>query len=200
MVTHAVLFEIIPDLAIDTFRTLPNGRPNPNYGNLYVAWTRIYSAGQFPGSPMRRRDRHHDRRVEGCGRSWDTRMRELDAIPRTTIEDSVNDPGTYAGLASVDRARLAVGPEGDVYVSNSAAAISVSTTRQTPGGVSSVPIIKPAKGSHLHWDVDVSDGRWAAQQSIPYPHRPRDGCRSRPPRPPLRRGARSCHRSVGKPA
>ena len=41
----------MPDLAIDTFRTLPDGSPNPNYGNMYEVWTRYYPAGQFPGEP-----------------------------------------------------------------------------------------------------------------------------------------------------
>src|SRR5262249_54530725 len=33
---NPVSFEIIPDLAVDTFPTLPSGEPNPNHGNLYV--------------------------------------------------------------------------------------------------------------------------------------------------------------------
>jgi hypothetical protein len=49
--THPVYFEIKPDLAIDTYRTLPNGQPNPNYGSLYMSWSRYYPAGQFPGEP-----------------------------------------------------------------------------------------------------------------------------------------------------
>jgi hypothetical protein len=44
-------FEVTPDLAIDTFRTLPDGRPNPRYGAMYETWTRIYPPGQFPGDP-----------------------------------------------------------------------------------------------------------------------------------------------------
>src|SRR5947209_1369168 len=48
---HPAFFEVIPDLAIDTFRTLPNGQPNPNYSNLYVCWTRVYPASPFPGEP-----------------------------------------------------------------------------------------------------------------------------------------------------
>ena len=44
-------FEVTPDLAIDTFRTLPDGSPNPRYGAMYETWTRIYPAGQFPGDP-----------------------------------------------------------------------------------------------------------------------------------------------------
>jgi hypothetical protein len=33
-------FEITPDLAIDTFPTLPDGSANPQYGELYETWTR----------------------------------------------------------------------------------------------------------------------------------------------------------------
>src|SRR5262249_40550787 len=41
-----VPFDVIPELAVDTFPTLPDGQPNPNRGNLYAAWTRNYPAGQ----------------------------------------------------------------------------------------------------------------------------------------------------------
>ena len=48
-----VLFEIIPDLAVDTSRRLPDGRPNPNFGNLYAVWTRLYPAGlPFPNADI----------------------------------------------------------------------------------------------------------------------------------------------------
>ncbi len=42
-----VPFEIKPDLAIDTFATLPGKQPNPYYGSLYVCWSRYYPAGRF---------------------------------------------------------------------------------------------------------------------------------------------------------
>ncbi len=44
-----VPFEALPNLAIDTTATLPNGQPNPNRGRLYVTWTRYYPVGQMPG-------------------------------------------------------------------------------------------------------------------------------------------------------
>jgi len=47
--TDPVPLETFPDLAIDTFRLLPDGQPNPNYGNEYVTYTQLYPAGQFPG-------------------------------------------------------------------------------------------------------------------------------------------------------
>src|SRR5262249_16136865 len=46
-----VPFEIDPNFAIDTYKTLPNGQPNPRYGDLYMAWVRVYPPGQFPGDP-----------------------------------------------------------------------------------------------------------------------------------------------------
>src|SRR5262249_19641325 len=44
-------FDLLPDLAIDTFARLPNGATNPNYGAMYVTWMRVYPAGQMPGAP-----------------------------------------------------------------------------------------------------------------------------------------------------
>ena len=62
---NRVFFEVIPDLAIDTFRTLPNGQPNPNYGNQYVVWTRVYPPGQYPeAAECDRRDRYDDCRLQ----------------------------------------------------------------------------------------------------------------------------------------
>src|SRR5262249_32632365 len=49
--TDKVPYEIMPDLAVDPFATLPDGRPNPNYGTLYDVWARYYATGQFPGQP-----------------------------------------------------------------------------------------------------------------------------------------------------
>ena len=46
-----VPFDIKPDIAIDTFRKLPNGKKNPNYGDIYAIWSRYYPAGEFPGEP-----------------------------------------------------------------------------------------------------------------------------------------------------
>jgi hypothetical protein len=113
-----VFFEIIPDLAIDTFPNLPNGQPNPNYGNMYVAWSRLYPVGQFPGHPE----------INGGidimiavsrdgGQSWETKLQENDGILATVIEDPENTSG-LPGLGVLDQARLAIGPEGEIYLSN----------------------------------------------------------------------------------
>ncbi len=44
-----VPYETLPDLAIDRSALLPSGQPNPNYGKIYVTWSRFYAAGQMPG-------------------------------------------------------------------------------------------------------------------------------------------------------
>jgi hypothetical protein len=113
---HPVSFEIEPDLAVDTFRNLPNGQPNPNYGNLYVVWSRIYVPGQFPGHPE----------IDGGidimlavsrdgGLSWQTRLQEQNGVAVTVIQDPTNTVG-LPGLGLVDQARITIGPEGDIYV------------------------------------------------------------------------------------
>jgi hypothetical protein len=115
---HPVFFETTPDLAVDTFRNLPNGRPNPNYGNLYVAWSRLYPNGQFPGHPE----------IDGGidillavstdgGLSWQTRLQEQNGIAVTVVQDPLNTLG-LPGLGIVDQPRLAIGPEGDIYESD----------------------------------------------------------------------------------
>src|SRR5262249_53715294 len=48
---HPVPFDILPDLNIDTFRTLPDGALNPNYGTLYATWAQYYPPGRYPGPP-----------------------------------------------------------------------------------------------------------------------------------------------------
>jgi BNR/Asp-box repeat len=120
--TNPVDFEVIPDLAIDTFRTLPNGQPNPNYGNQYEVWTRIYVPGLFPGDPnstggtdiMVAVSKDH-------GQTW-----QIQYVPGTTNETVIQDPlnsiATGASLAPLglgvqDQAQVTVGPEGDLYVS-----------------------------------------------------------------------------------
>ncbi len=49
--TTPVPFDINADLNIDLYRTLPDGQPNPYYGDMYVNWSRYYPAGLFPGEP-----------------------------------------------------------------------------------------------------------------------------------------------------
>ncbi|MBI3462472.1 MAG: hypothetical protein HY000_05340, partial [Planctomycetes bacterium] len=136
---NQVFFEVIPDLAIDTFRQLPNEQPNPNHGNVYVAWTRLYPPGQYPGQPQSRGDGEIMVAVSlDMGQTWTTRLQpkvvwtdsngdgvqqedELTTILVSVIRDKSFDPlggNVDPGEAFRDQARLTVGPEGDIYVSN----------------------------------------------------------------------------------
>jgi hypothetical protein len=122
---HPVLFECIPDLAIDTFRTLPNGRPNPNYGNQYVVWTRVYPAGEFPGVPTSNGGTDLILAVSrDGGQSYQTQLENVPGIPTpvTVIQDPLNNLEIQSGvgLGLADQAHLGIGPEGDIYVTNCA--------------------------------------------------------------------------------
>jgi hypothetical protein len=130
-----VFFEVLPDLAIDTFVTLPNGGPNPNYANLYVVWTRLYPPGQQPGYPQSQGGGDVMISVSrDGGQSWHTQL-----CPREVWQDTNGDnvrqddevvkflgtPIVYLsengsappGMAFVDQPHLAIGPEADIYVS-----------------------------------------------------------------------------------
>ena len=116
-----VPFDIIPDLAIDTFQYLPGGKTlNPNYGSLYEVWSHYYPAGQFPGEPNSTGGSQVMIAVSRDGGiNWQTQLalRANTGLMETVIEDSFDSgtgPGPGAGTANWPH--LAVGPEGDVYV------------------------------------------------------------------------------------
>jgi hypothetical protein len=134
-----VPFEVIPDLAIDTFAALPDGQPNPNHGNLYVAWTHLFPPGQYLGQPSASggSDIWIAVSTDG-GLTWQIRLQEqqvwIDAdgdgiqqpnefvpVRVSVIRDALLDPiggGAPPGLGACDQAHLAIGPEGDIYLSN----------------------------------------------------------------------------------
>jgi hypothetical protein len=103
-----VPFDTIPDLAIDRSALLPNGQPNPNYGRIYVTWTRWYPAGQFP-SPSGVANGGSDTLIgvsQNGGAAWSY------VILRTN-SDATSPPG--GGQANLSH--VTVGPEGNVYFS-----------------------------------------------------------------------------------
>jgi hypothetical protein len=115
--TDPVDFEVTPDLAIDTFAKLPDGKTNPNYDDMYEVWTRNYTPGTFPGEPtftggtdgMIAVSKDH-------GQTWQI---EADKNGVTAIDDPVrnlSDGGPGEGY--VDQVHVTVGPEGDVYVAD----------------------------------------------------------------------------------
>ncbi len=121
---HPVDFELYPDLAIDTFPTLPGGQANPNYGNLYETWARIYAAGHFPGEADSTGGSDVMVAVSrDGGRTWAIQLQQL---PGTGVLVSViekDDPGSPntgeaipPGLGFMVYPHVTVGPDGDVYV------------------------------------------------------------------------------------
>jgi hypothetical protein len=121
--TDKVPYEIMPQLAVDTFATLPDGRPNPNYGTLYDVWARYYPSGQFPGEPTSVGGSQmfiavsHD-----GGQTWQIQLKQPPgaAAPTTVIETSPDTGiGLQAGTGYAFWSKVTVGPQGDVYVADS---------------------------------------------------------------------------------
>jgi FG-GAP-like repeat len=120
---NRVPFDINPDLAIDTFPTLPNGQPNPNYGSLYAVWARYYPAGLYPGEPDSLGGSNIMLAVSrDGGRSWQLQLESQPSEsddPVTVIFNAGAFTGRLfpAGLGLENWAHVTVGPEGDLYVS-----------------------------------------------------------------------------------
>jgi hypothetical protein len=113
-----VFAETIPDLAVDTFANLPDGRPNPNHGDLYVTWTRAYPSGQFPGDAQSTGGTDIMLAVsEDGGQTWQTRTQQQGGSTASAIQVQNNNGRVAAGNGFVDFSHVSVGPEGDLYVS-----------------------------------------------------------------------------------
>jgi hypothetical protein len=119
---NPVPFELNPDLAVDTFRNLPDGRANPNYGNLYEVWARFYPAGQFPGEPTATGGSDVFLAVSrDGGQTWQVQLQQLPGtgLLVSVIQkggDSPNSGGVPPGFGFVTFPHPTVGPDGDVYV------------------------------------------------------------------------------------
>ena len=126
-----VPFVIIPDLAIDTFKTLPNGQRNERYGSLYVTYSRFYPPGQFPGEPnsIGGSNAMISVSIDG-GQTWQLKLEPNpgeSVDPNHPIMATVlfnkgmfrgtgNDFPLEGGRGLETWAHVDVGPEGDVYV------------------------------------------------------------------------------------
>jgi hypothetical protein len=138
---HPVNFDIKPDLAIDTFPSLPDGRPNPNYGNFYEVWSRYYAPGQFPGEPTSTGSSDILFAISRDeGQSWQVQLHPPpgSSTPQTVIFYPHNfGTGVPAGSGFVNWPHVTVGGEGDVYVSLYLRG-SFAVYRSTDGGSSFV--------------------------------------------------------------
>jgi hypothetical protein len=109
------LSDITPDLAIDT---LPD---SPNHGNIYVTWTRIYPAGQFPGNPDSTGGTTIHIAVSGDGgASFHHQLpapTEEEPVPISVLRDTFfRGSGPPEGVGNATSPRLAIGAGGAVYV------------------------------------------------------------------------------------
>jgi hypothetical protein len=114
-----VPFEINPDLAIDTFPTLADGKRNPNFGHIYVTWARYYPSGQYPGEPGASGGSQVMIAVSNDGQKW---VEQLEERPdshtfETVIVDAYDSGNARPGSGAANNPHVAVGPQGDVYVS-----------------------------------------------------------------------------------
>jgi SdrD B-like domain/FG-GAP-like repeat len=118
-ISTPVVFDAQPDLAIDTYATVPDGSPNPNFGNLYVTWTRFYPASQFPGRTTSTSGTQIMFSVStDGGQTWTTRLQP--GTDFSAVKDLLTGTAgatTTEGAGSNTLPRVTVGPEGGVYVS-----------------------------------------------------------------------------------
>ena len=121
--SNPVDFEIKPDLAIDTFATMPDGQPNPFYGSLYVCWSRYYAPGLFPGESAATGGSDVMFAVSrDGGQTWQTQLEPQTGtgIPvsvitgNATIQNEGLDQGP--GIGHGNYSQVTVGPQGDIYV------------------------------------------------------------------------------------
>jgi hypothetical protein len=134
-----VSYEIMPDLAIDTFHTLPDGQPNPNYGNLYDVWARYYPTGQFPGQPAATGGSQFFFAISrDGGQTWQVQLKQPGGSdPPATVIDNFPDTGVGLpeGTGYAFWSHITVGPQGDIYVADSQAGF-FAVHRSTDGGKS----------------------------------------------------------------
>ena len=119
-----------PDFAIDTYKTLSNGQPNPYYDDLYASWVRLYPLGQYPGDPSSTDGSDIMFAVSGDGgKTWQTQLQSQPAygepgnVPASVIQEQLReyygvpaDQGP-AGAGYIFYPQVSIGPQGDIYVS-----------------------------------------------------------------------------------
>ena len=157
--SEAVPFELKPNLAIDTFATLPGGQPNPYFGSLYVCWSRYYPAGQFPGEPTASGGSDIMFAVSrDDGQTWQIQWEPQSGtgIPVSVITgNGVGNSGTDqgAGIGHYNYSQVAVGAGGDIYVTGSSGTPYVYSS--TDGGTSFTPP-NQATGLNLPFGGNIS--------------------------------------------
>ena len=117
-----VPFDIIPDLAIDTFRTDTNAATGEQVNRMYVSFSRYYPEGQYPGETDSIGGSNIMFAVStDGGQSWQLQLESQpaeSADPVTVIYNQGLFNGQIPeGVGFENWSHVAVGPQGDVYVS-----------------------------------------------------------------------------------
>ncbi len=128
-----------PDMAVDTYPTLPNGSPNPSYGNLYVTWSQFYAPGQYPGDPSSTEGSSVMIAISSShGNSWQTQMQNVPGTgPAAGLYSAIRDPNfaTNDSGIQVRYSTVTTGPGQAVYISTYAAG-NFTVYSSTDGGQS----------------------------------------------------------------
>ena len=120
--TQKVPFDIIPDLAIDTFHTVTTTtgeKVNP----MYATFARYYPAGQYPGESDAIGGSNIIFAVStDGGRTWQEKtesqpMESSDPVTVIFNEQKFSGREPPEGLGFENWAHVTVGPQGDIYVS-----------------------------------------------------------------------------------
>ena len=120
--TNQAFFDINPDLTVDTFRYMADGKtPNPNYGSMYEVWSRYYPPGQFPGESSSTGGSQIMVAISrNQGASWKLQLedRSETGLKETVIKDPIETgTGIPTALGRDFLPHVAIGPGGNVYVS-----------------------------------------------------------------------------------
>jgi hypothetical protein len=156
---HDVIFDIIPDLAIDTYTN------SPYHGNMYATWTRIYPRGQFPSHPEYQGGTDVMIAVSSDGgQSWETQVQQDqsgDSI--SVVQDPINADGGLPGVGAVTQSQLAIGADGKIYLSEFGGgdfAINVSSD----GGKSFLP---PNHTTGQQLAFGTGNLAWVSEDGLP---------------------------------
>ncbi len=148
-----VPFDTLPDLAIDTNKYLPDGSNNPHFGWMYATWTRWYPVGQFPGHSKTKagNDIMFAISTDG-GQTWQTQTHGAISVikdPQSGDNTTTKDGNGFSSISHV-----AVGPEGDVYVTeNAGAAFAVFHSFDGNNFVTPDPTVESLHGYPFGYDT-----------------------------------------------
>ena len=158
-----VPFDIIPDIAIDTYHTITTD--GQQYNPMYATFSRYYPAGLYPGEPDAIGGSNIIFAVSrDGGKTWQekTESHPEEGTDHATVIFNAGiiftGRGAPEGLGLENWAHVTVGPDGDIYVSESAGG-RFAIHHSTDGGDSfSHPDLNEQQSTLSPFGVDSSIG------------------------------------------